>query len=77
MHNGCMIGAVETAAMVMIMGVMNQTMGCVDSGQYIGVGVVRVVCRGRKAFAAWQWNDVFKVLIYGMVTVQRYYAMDG
>ena len=45
MHNGCMMGAVETTAIVMVVGVMNSTMCCANGGPNKGVGRVKVLIR--------------------------------
>ena len=71
------MGAVWTIAMVMVVGVMNPTMGCADGSPYTGVGMVRTDRQGHKASAAWHCGHLVMVLIYGMVTVQRYSASDG
>ena len=71
------MGAVDTMNMAMVMGGMNPTMDSANSRPYTGVGVVRIGRRGRKTSAARQLNGIVKVLIYGMVTVRKYDAMDG
>ena len=75
MHNGCMMGAAETTAMVMVVGVMNLTIGCADEGPNTGVGTVKIGRRGCKASAARHWGHLVKVLIH--VKVQRHSASDG